>query len=348
MATRSITCGRGRTLHIGMLLALLALLVAGCKKRHAPRSTTTTTSATEPAEKSAATGAEQRTPPVLADGPPPLTAPLLKFLPADGLRGPASVIHDEASDAYFVSNIDGPLLAADGKGFISKLAPNGKKILPRWIEGGKNRVVLNAPKGMALRGDELWVADIDTVRIFHRPTGLPLAEVKIPGAKALDGLTLGSDGGMLVSDAGLKATRDGLEQSGTDAIFVIYKDRSTTNITLVAKDRLASPRGLFATDDKVWSVSGRSGEIFAIAGNGKVGDFEKLPSGGLQGIVAVGDELLVSSQDARAIFHGKPKDRWRVIIGDVQSPGGIGYDRKRGRVLVPMTTEDEVRVYGIE
>ena len=32
----------------------------------------------------------------------------------------------------------------------------------------------------------------------------------------------------------------------------------------------------------------------------------------------------------------------------MKSPADIGYDRKRGRVLVPLLTEDEVRIYGLQ
>ena len=250
MSTPSTKGTRGRTRYIGLIV--VALLAAGCKKRDKPGAATTT-SATQPAATIASHADENSPPAALAEGPPPLLAPLLKFLPADGLRGPASVIHDEASDVYLLSNMDGSPAAADGKGFISKLSPDGKKILTRWIESGKNNVVLNAPKGMALRGDELYVADIDTVRIFHRGTGAPLGEVQIPGSKFLADVTVGPDGGILVSDAGLKANAkgDGLEESGTDAVYVIYRDRRSTNISLVAKAPLAGPTGLFATRDKI-------------------------------------------------------------------------------------------------
>ena len=337
---------RGRGGHIGLIV--LALLVAGCRKgdKAGVATTTSATPATTPAAKTASNADDKPAPPV-AEGAPPLTTPALKFLPADGLRGPAAVIHDEAADVYLVSNVDGRPVAADGKGFISKLAPDGKKILPRWIEGGKNKVVLNAPKGMALRGDELFVADIDHVRIFHRRTGAPLGEVEITGSKFLAGVVLAPDGAILVSDAGLKANAagDGLEPSGTDAVYAIYKDAKSTSISLVAKQSLAGPKGLFATRDKIWAVASRSGEIFSIDGPGKTDDFQKLPAADLEGLVIVGDELLVSSRAANAIFHGKPKGDWRIAIGDLKSPGGIGYDRKRSRLLVPLVTEDEVRIY---
>jgi len=344
MDTRSETSARARRRHVGLIV--LALFAAGCHKR-VKRAPTTTTAATEPAAKVAANPDENRAPAALSEGPPPLLTPAIKFLPVDGLRGPAAVIHDEASDAYLVSNVDGRPAAADGRGFISKLSPDGKKILLRWIDAGKNNVVLNAPKGMALRGNELYVADIDTVRIFHRITGTPLGEVKVPGTKYLTDAALGPDGCILVSDAGLKArTDDSLEESGTDSIYAIYRDHRSTNIVLVAKNSVAGPAALLPTDKKLWAVT-RAGELFSVDPQGKRDDIQKLPAGDLGGLVPIGGQLLVSSRAANAIFRGTLDGTWWVAIGDVKSPGRLTYDRKRSRVIVPLSSEDEVRIYNL-
>ena len=339
---------RTRTRRVGLIA--LALLAVGCHKREKP-GVTTTTAAREPAAKvaSAPEDEKKRVPTDLVEGPPPLLTPVIKFLPVDGLRGPAAVIHDEASDAYLVSNVDGRPTAVDGNGFISKLSPDGKKILRRWIEGGKNNVILNAPKGMALRGNELWVTDIDTVRIFHRVAGAPLGEIQVPGTKYLTDAALGPDGCILVSDVGLKARDDGsgFEESGSDSVYAIYKDRQSTNIVLVAKNYVAGPSALLPTDKKLWAVS-RGGELFSIDLQGKREDIQKLPAGDLGGLVPLGDELLVSSRAANAIYRGTLRGNWWVAIGDLKSPGNLTYDRKRGRVIVPLSSEDEVRVYDLE
>jgi hypothetical protein len=40
-------------------------------------------------------------------------------------------------------------------------------------------VVLNAPKGLALSADTLFVADIDHVRLFDRVSGAPKGHIKV-------------------------------------------------------------------------------------------------------------------------------------------------------------------------
>ncbi len=336
---------RGRHGYIGVIvLALLA--AAGCKRRGSPGSTTTS-SASEPVAKAATSADDPHAyrPPV--ETVRPLLQPVIKILPADGLRGPACVLHDDIGDAYYVSNVDGPPLAEDGKAFISKLTPDGKKMMARWIEAGKHKVELNAPKGMAVKDDELYVADIDTVRIFHRITGLPIDNVKITGAKSLDAVTVADDGRILVTDSGLKANGDELEATGVEGIYSIQLNKSFTNISLLVNQSLGTPTGLFASRKKIWAVGSRSGEIYSLGINGKLEDPEKLPVTGIEGLVGTGEDLLFASRTASAIFRGRPKGKWWIVIGDVKSPGDIGFDEKRKRVLVPLPTEDEVRIYNL-
>ena len=43
----------------------------------------------------------------------------------------------------------------------------------------------NGPKGMALVGDTLWVADVDAVRAFNRKTGAPACGRPLAGSASL-------------------------------------------------------------------------------------------------------------------------------------------------------------------
>ena len=45
--------------------------------------------------------------------------------------------------------------AKDGVGFISKVSPDGKMVEAEWVKG------LNAPKGLVMSGDKLYVSDVD-------------------------------------------------------------------------------------------------------------------------------------------------------------------------------------------
>lgn len=91
-------------------------------------------------------------------------APSAERVEVTGFSTPESVVHDAVDDVYLVSNINGEPLAEDGNGFISRVTPDGEVEALRWIDGEADGVELNAPKGMAVLGDTLYVADIDCVR----------------------------------------------------------------------------------------------------------------------------------------------------------------------------------------
>ncbi|MBS2014475.1 MAG: hypothetical protein JST00_16435 [Deltaproteobacteria bacterium] len=359
-----------RTHSLPSLVALLlAALSAGCDKDKPAATTTSASSASAAASgassaasasaSGAAASASGATAAASASGAPAASGSAaagaraagsgaaVSFGKEAGLSTPESVLFDEAADVYLVSNINGSPLEADGNGFISKLTPDGKVESLKWIEGGKNKVTLNAPKGLAIVGDVLYVADLDTVRMFDRKTGAPAGEVKIAGATFLNDLTVGTDGKVLVSDSGLKGGAKGFEPSGTDAVYVIDKAKKVTPLAK-SKD-LGGPNGLLAIGEKTWVVTFGSGEMYSLDTKGKKSDVAKLPKGQLDGILALPNgDVLVSSWEGSVVYRGKPGAEMKAIVEDVKSPADIGYDKKRNRVLVPLFMENEVRAYELK
>ncbi len=332
---------------------MLSATTSACEKTD---KATTTTTASQPTSTMATGAAGPKTEPAVSAAPGSTAAasasagvttgkraPIVTYKNV-GLETPESVLHDDVADVYLVSNINGQPLTADNNGFIARLRPDGTVETLKWIEGGKNKVTLNAPKGLALVGDVLYVADLDTVRMFDRKTGAPAGEVKVPGATFLNDIAVTTDGRVLVSDTGMKAGAKGFDPSGTDAVWSIDKARK---LTPVAKDKdLGAPNGLLAAGDKTWVATFGSGELYALDAKGKKTDAKKLPKGTLDGIVMLpGGDILVSSWEANAIYRGKPGGEFTSFIDDVKSPADIGFDAKRNRVLVPLFSEHEVRVY---
>src|SRR5271165_2403955 len=129
--------------------------------------------AAAPAASSAAPVASA--PPAEPAKPPPPT-PAVKYT---GFATPESVFYDADADRYLVSNINGKPGEPDNNGFISVLSPDGAVTTLKWIEGGKGKVKLDAPKGMAVVKGVLYVADISAVRMFDAKTGAPKGDVKI-------------------------------------------------------------------------------------------------------------------------------------------------------------------------
>jgi len=257
-----------------------------------------------------------------------------------GFATPESVRWDDGADEYIVANINGSPVDFDNNGFISRLDPEGGVIALKWIEGGVNGVTLNGPKGTALLGNRLWVADIDTVRAFNRYTGAPIGSVQIPGAQFLNDVAV-RNGKILVSDSGLDPT---LNPGGGDAIYQV--DQSF-NVTTVSKTTdLHLPNGIEVTCDKTWVVTFGSNELFSIAADGSRQDIQNLPAGTLDGIVALNNNhFLISSWETGTIYRGKPGETFKAVVTDVPQPADIGYDFDRHRVLVPLFGGNEVRSY---
>ena len=89
-----------------------------------------------------------------------------------GFVFPESAAYDPKGKVLYVGNFGGQKLAPaekDGLGYISKVGLDGKVIEQKWVpeKGGE---ALNKPKGIWIRGERLWVTDIDAVWIFDLKT----------------------------------------------------------------------------------------------------------------------------------------------------------------------------------
>jgi hypothetical protein len=273
---------------------------------------------------------------------PAAPSPVAKYT---GLSTPESVLYDADADRYLVSNINGKPDAKDNNGFISVLSPDGTVTTLKWIEGGKDKVKLDGPKGMGIVKGVLYVADISTVRMFDLKTGAPKGEIAIPGSTFLNDIATGPDGKVYVSDTGVKAGASGFEPTGTDAVYVIDKGHAKA---LAKGKELGGPNGLLVTDKGVIVLGMGSGEVYLLDDKGKMQNASKPPTGMLDGVVALGDTLLVTSWQGAAIYKGTLGGTYEEVLSDQKSPADIGYDTKRGRVLVPHFLEDTVEAYEIK
>lgn len=258
-----------------------------------------------------------------------------------GLSTPESVLYDEQADVYLVSNIGGSPLEKDGNGFIARVAPDGTVDSLRWIDGGTEGVTLNAPKGMAFHGDTLFVADIDSVRAFHRGTGEALGARGVPDATFLNDLAVGPDGTLYVSDSGLEPD---FSSSGTDAVYRFEGQRA---VAVLEGTELSSPNGLVVVDSMLYMVPFGSPTIRGLRlGQQEAEQLTVLPAGQLDGVVALEDgSLLVSSWEGQAVYRARvddPNAQVETVVEGIPSPADIGYDTRRDRILIPVFNEDRL------
>ena len=261
-----------------------------------------------------------------------------------GLAAPESALHDPAADVYLVSNINGNPLEKDGNGFISRVSPEGVVTEPRWIDGSAEGVELNAPKGMAVRGDSLYVADIDCVRIFHRMTGAAEGEVCIDGATFLNDVALAPDGQLYVTDTGMRAGGAGFEPTGADAVWRFTPEGEM--VAVATGGQLGNPNGIAFGPQGGTVVTFGSGEVYLLAQNGTRNEVLAPVQGRqLDGIAFVPEGgFLISSWGESAVLFVSPEGVAEQVVTDVPGPADIGYDAQRGRVLIPLLMANELLI----
>ncbi|MFH2005977.1 MAG: ATP-binding protein [bacterium] len=163
---------------------------------------------------------------------------------AGGFQVPESVLYSAADKVLFVSNINGKPTEKNGKGFISKLSLDGKLISLQWATG------FDAPKGMGLWGDTLYVTDVTRLHAVDTRTGKIKHTVSVPEAKFLNDIAIGPQGEVYVSDM-LRGTVHKL-QGGTLPVLADLKQRKGSNGMLMQGEALlvGTATGIVKVDPK--------------------------------------------------------------------------------------------------
>ena len=109
---------------------------------------------------------------------------------------PESVKFDESRNLLYVSNINGNPSEKDGNGFISKLSPEGKILNLQWVKG------LDAPKGMGILKDHLFVTNITEIVEIDITSGKILKHYPVKGSAFLNDIDIDAMGVVYISDSG--------------------------------------------------------------------------------------------------------------------------------------------------
>lgn len=188
---------------------------------------------------------------------------------------------------------------------------------------------------------DVYVSDIDCVRVFHRTTGAAAGSVCFEGATFLNDVAADEQGALHVTDSGLTT---GFAPSGTDAVWRFTPGGETTRVA--EGTELGSPNGIAFGPRGGYVVTFGSGGIFRLADGGREEVLPPAEGRQLDGIAFTPDGgFLFSSWGESAVFHVAADGDVQRVVEDVEAPADIGYDARRGRVLIPLFNANEVLIH---
>jgi len=281
---------------------------------------------------------------VFAQAPDPTLTPVWNL--TTGFAAPESAYYDAASDAVFVSSINGQILEKDGNGYISKLTPAGAVVSEKWATG------VNAPKGLRSARGVLYVSDIDEVVGFDIASGKLASRVKVDGAQFLNDLATAADGTVYVSDsAALKIFE---VRNGKASVFVEGADVvEQPNGLLVDGSRLIlgtiGPAPQPGAAGRGRGAAAPSGHLYAFDLKSKQRTLmTSQPVGGIDGIEPDGSGgLVVTDVIGQRLLRVSRAGEVTVLAKFTAGGADFGYVAARKLAIVPFLFSNSVAAYDL-
>ena len=242
------------------------------------------------------------------------------------LRVPESVLLDSKNNVLYVSSIDGTPDAKDGNGFISQVTLDGKIKNLKWVTG------LDAPKGMGVFDNNLYVADISRLVTIDTKTGKITQSLEIDGAKFLNDVTVDKSGNVYVSD------------SNTGKIHIVKGNKAEVYFE---GPEIKGVNGLLAVGNELYVVDFPSGGNYKLSADKKLTKFSATAEGA-DGVVPVGkDEYIVSSWHGEIAYVNAKGESKKLLDTREQklSSADIEYDPSTKTVFVPTFNANTVMAY---
>jgi len=242
------------------------------------------------------------------------------------LKVPESVYLDAANKVLYVANIDGTPDGKDGKGSVGKVGLDGKIIKVDWVSG------LNAPKGMGLYQDKLYVADLDAVVVIDIKTEKLLKRIPVEGAVFLNDITVDKNGIVYVSD------------SRNKKVHRIENEKATLLL-----ENLQGPNGLLSHDDNFYILD--NGVMLRMEKDKQLTKITEGMEGGTDGIENVqGKEFIVSCW-AGVIYYVKAdgsKEKLLDTRDQKINSADIAYDAQSRILYVPTFYKNSIVAYELK
>lgn len=254
-----------------------------------------------------------------------------------GFQNPESALPDTEAGIIYVSNIAGGPGDRDGNGYISKLGLDGKIVTEKWVTG------LDAPKGLALSGGKLFVADLDNLVEIDVASGTIVTKHAAAGAKILNDVAVDGEGRIYTSDwPGNAIWR---LSGGTFEKWLESGELKNPNGLFVDKDKLiVATWGAMAADFSTTTPGNLLTVNLADKAIANLGDGK--PVGNLDGIEPFdADSFLVTDWVAGKVFQIARSGEAKELLKLGQGSADLGYIAASRTAIIPLMVDGKVVAY---
>ena len=262
---------------------------------------------------------------------------------ASGFAFPESVAYDPNAKVLYVSQFGGTELKPaekDGNGKISKVSLTGKILEERFLPAADER--MNKPKGIWVKGNRLWVTDIDVVWIF---------DLKTRKGKKLElpGITFANDPAVLGNSLYVSDNRADRLYRVEPADFLNAKETPQVSIVLAGKS--INPNGLYPAKDGSLLIVGfmsakESRGIYSLSKSGELKEVAKA-IGRLDGVYQMQDgSILATDWNSGSLFRWTEKSGMEKLASGFKGPAdfAVAPERNGVTVFVPDLPASQLRI----
>ena len=260
-----------------------------------------------------------------------------------GFAFPESVAYDPKAKVLYVSQFGGTELKPaekDGNGKISKVSLDGKILEDRFLPPAGE--TMNKPKGIWVKGDRLWVTDIDVVWLFDLKTRKGR---KLP----VPGITFANDPAVAGNSLYVSDNRVDRLYRIEPADFLSSKEAPQVSIVLAGKG--VSPNGLYPGKGGSLLMAGfvspkEPRGVYSLAKSGELKELTEA-IGRLDGLYQMQDgSILATDWDSGALIHWSEKSGVAKLVTGFKGPAdfAVAPDRKGLTVFVPDLPASQVRI----